>query len=65
MVSIQFFVEVANNIYIYILIDPFIPADYMAYMFEYDSTHGRFKGQVSHKEGKLIVNGVEINVYTE
>jgi glyceraldehyde 3-phosphate dehydrogenase len=45
--------------------DPFIPADYMAYMFEYDSTHGRFKGQVSHKEGKLIVNGVEINVYTE
>jgi glyceraldehyde 3-phosphate dehydrogenase len=45
--------------------DPFIPADYMAYMFEYDSTHGRFKGQVSYKEGKLIVNGTEINVYTE
>jgi glyceraldehyde 3-phosphate dehydrogenase len=45
--------------------DPFIPADYMAYMFEYDSTHGRFKGQVSHKEGKLIVNGTEISVYTE
>jgi len=45
--------------------DPFIPADYMAYMFQYDSTHGRFKGEVSHKEGKLIVNGQEIAVFTE
>ena len=27
--------------------DPFIPADYMAYMLKYDSVHGRFNG-VSH-----------------
>lgn len=45
--------------------DPFIPADYMVYMFKYDSTHGRFKGEVSTKDGKLIVNGKEIAVYTE
>jgi glyceraldehyde 3-phosphate dehydrogenase len=45
--------------------DPFIPADYMVYMFKYDSTHGKFKGEVSHKDGKLIVNGKEIAVYTE
>ena len=45
--------------------DPFIPADYMVYMFKYDSTHGRFKGEVSAKDGKLIVNGKEINVFTE
>jgi glyceraldehyde 3-phosphate dehydrogenase len=45
--------------------DPFIPADYMAYMFKYDSTHGRFKGEVSHKDNKLIVNGQEISVFTE
>jgi len=45
--------------------DPFIPTDYMVYMFKYDSTHGRFKGEVSHKEGKLIVNGKEISVFNE
>jgi len=45
--------------------DPFIPADYMVYMFKYDSTHGRFKGEVSHKDNKLIVNGKEISVFTE
>ncbi len=34
-------------------------------MFKYDSTHGRFKGEVSHQEGKLIVNGHAISVFTE
>jgi len=43
--------------------DPFIPVDYMAYMFKYDSTHGKFKGEVSHKDGKLVVNGQEIAVF--
>jgi len=45
--------------------DPFIPADYMVYMFKYDSTHGKFKGEVTHKDGKLVVNWKEINVSTE
>ncbi len=45
--------------------DPFITADYMAYMVKYDSIHGRFKGEVSSEEGKLIVNGKEIKVYNE
>lgn len=45
--------------------DPFITADYMEYMVKYDSIHGRFKGDVSHEDGKLIVNGKEIKVYNE
>lgn len=45
--------------------DPFIPADYMVYMFKYDSTHGKFKGEVTHDEKNLIVNGKKIAVYTE
>jgi len=45
--------------------DPFIPVDYMVYMFKYDSTHGRFKGTVEAKDGKLVVNGKPISVHTE
>ena len=36
--------------------DPFIDADYMAYMIKYDTIHGRFEGEVRAEEGKLIVN---------
>lgn len=45
--------------------DPFIAADYMAYMVKYDSMHGRFKGEIKAEEGKLIVNGKSLNVYNE
>ena len=45
--------------------DPFITADYMAYMVKYDTVHGQFKGEVEAKDGKLIVNGKEIKVYNE
>lgn len=45
--------------------DPFIPLDYMVYMFKYDSTHGRFKGEIKHENGVLVVNGHQIKVFTE
>ncbi len=45
--------------------DPFIAADYMAYMVKYDTVHGRFNGTITSEEGKLIVNGKEIKVYNE
>ena len=45
--------------------DPFIAADYMAYMVKYDTVHGRFNGTISSADGKLIVNGKEIKVYNE
>lgn len=44
--------------------DPFIDLDYMVYMLKYDSVHGRFKGEVSVKGDKLVVNGNEITVFT-
>ncbi|MDR2899258.1 MAG: type I glyceraldehyde-3-phosphate dehydrogenase, partial [Clostridiales bacterium] len=43
--------------------DPFIDLDYMIYMLKYDSVHGRFKGEVCEKDGKLVVNGNEITVF--
>ena len=45
--------------------DPFITADYMAYMIKYDTVHGKFNGEVRAEEGKLIVNGKEIKVFNE
>ena len=45
--------------------DPFITADYMAYMIKYDTVHGKFNGEVRTEEGKLIVNGKEIKVFNE
>jgi len=45
--------------------DPFIALDYMVYMFKYDSTHGKYKGDVSQDGGCLVVNGVRIQVFNE
>jgi len=45
--------------------EPFMDLDYMVYMFKYDSTHGRFKGDVHGKNGKLVIDGHEIAVFAE
>jgi glyceraldehyde 3-phosphate dehydrogenase len=45
--------------------DPFIDLEYMVYLFKYDSTHGQFKGDVHHKDGKLYINGHQITVSGE
>jgi len=45
--------------------DPFIDVQYMVYMFKYDSTHGRFKGEVKEEGGLLVVNGSRIHVFQE
>ncbi len=46
-------------------INDLVDTDYLAYMLKYDSTHGRFKGDVSTKGSNLIVNGKEIRVTAE
>jgi len=45
--------------------DPFIAVDYMVYMFRYDSTHGRFTGDIKAEDGQLVVNGKKIAVFAE
>lgn len=44
--------------------DPFLDLDYMAYMLKYDTVHGRFDGEIEVKDGKLIVNGEEVSVFS-
>ena len=46
-------------------INDLIEVDYMAYMLKYDSTHGRFNGEVSVDNGNLVVNGKKIRVTAE
>jgi glyceraldehyde 3-phosphate dehydrogenase len=46
-------------------INDLIEVDYMAYMLKYDSTHGRFNGEVSVDNGSLVVNGKKIRVTAE
>jgi len=46
-------------------INDLLGADYLAYMLKYDSVHGRFDGEVSVKDGNLVVNGNEIRVSAE
>jgi glyceraldehyde 3-phosphate dehydrogenase len=43
--------------------DPFMTLDYVAYMLRYDSIHGKFKGEISFHDNKLVVDGQEIAFY--
>ena len=46
-------------------INDLLEPDYLAYMLKYDSVHGRFKGEVSVKDGHLVVNGRTIRLTAE
>jgi len=46
-------------------INDLIDADYIAYMLRYDSTHGRFGGEVAVRDGALVVNGRSIRISAE
>lgn len=45
--------------------DPFLDVKYMVYMFKFDSTHGRYQGEVKEEGGLLVVDGQKIQVFQE
>ena len=48
-----------------VAINDLIDVDYLAYMLRYDSTHGRFGGEVAVENGQLVVNGKPIRISAE
>ncbi|MEG3193148.1 type I glyceraldehyde-3-phosphate dehydrogenase [Lysobacter sp. D1-1-M9] len=48
-----------------VAINDLLEPDYLAYMLQYDSVHGRFKGEVAVEGSHLIVNGRKIRLTQE
>ena len=46
-------------------INDLLEPDYLAYMLQYDSVHGRFKGDVSVEGNTLVINGKKIRLTQE
>lgn len=48
-----------------VAINDIVPSDNLAYLLKFDSTHGRFEGDVKAEEGALIVDGKRVQVLSE
>lgn len=48
-----------------VAINDLVPADNLAYLLKYDSTHGRFEGEVQVEQDAIIVNGEKTLVFSE
>jgi glyceraldehyde 3-phosphate dehydrogenase len=53
-----------NDVHV-VAVNDIVPADNLAYLLKYDSTHGRFKGDVNVEGDLLIVNGKKIKTFSE
>ena len=54
-----------ENFQVVAINDPFLTADYAAYMLEFDSVHGRYKKNISSTDNQLVVDEKIIQFYTE
>ncbi len=48
-----------------VAINDIVPADNLAYLLKYDSTHGRFDGEVKAEEDAIYINGKKIRTFSE
>lgn len=48
-----------------VAINDLVPSDNLAYLLKYDSTHGRFQGEVKSEPNAIIVNGKRIQILSE
>ncbi len=48
-----------------VAVNDVVACDHLAYLIKYDSTHGRFPGEIKAEEDFLIINGKKIAVLSE
>lgn len=48
-----------------VAVNDIVPADNLAYLLKFDSTHGQFDGKVHSTENTLVVDGRQIKVFSE
>jgi glyceraldehyde 3-phosphate dehydrogenase len=49
----------------FVAINDLVPPDNLAYLFKYDSTHGRYDGTVENDSENLIINGKKVKCFAE
>lgn len=55
----------ARDDLVVVAINDIVEADLLAYLFKYDSVHGRFKGEVESDKQSILVDGRKIDVFAE
>ncbi|MDX1958042.1 MAG: type I glyceraldehyde-3-phosphate dehydrogenase [Leptospiraceae bacterium] len=49
----------------FVAVNDLVTPDNLAYLFKYDSTHGKFQGTVEHDDKNIIINGKKVACYSE
>lgn len=58
--------RLADNPFLRVVaVNDLVPADNLAYLFKYDSTHGTFKGDVKSEGNTLVISGRKIATFGE
>lgn len=57
--------ERTDEINIIAINNPSTDPEYAAYLFKYDSTHGKFQGKVDYDDAHLIINDIKIKLTRE